>query len=82
MKLKAFFIIFPGLSVARNCLRPETAPLTILAINPHMHKMGPRGPKHYIFGDQFYSKNARMLRFHEFLHFYARKHMIILPEVD
>ena len=44
--------------------------------------MDPRVPKHYIFGDQFYSKNARMLRFHEFLHFYARKHMIILPEVD
>ena len=38
--------------------------------------MGPRGPKHYIFGDQFYSKNATMLRFYEFLHFYARKHMM------
>ena len=25
-------MIFQGLSVARNCLRPETAPLTILAI--------------------------------------------------
>ena len=24
-------MIFQGLSVARNCLRPETAPLTILA---------------------------------------------------
>ena len=23
--------------------------------------MGPRWPKHYIFGDQFYSKNARKL---------------------
>ena len=43
---------------------------------PHMHKMGPQRPKHYIFGDQFYSKNARILRFHEFLHFYSRKHMI------
>ena len=32
MKPKAFFIIFQGFSVARNCLRPETAPLTILAI--------------------------------------------------
>ena len=50
----------------------------------HMHKMGPRGQKHYIFGDQFYSKNARILRFHEFLHFYAMKtyDIIILPEVD
>ena len=28
--------------------------------------MDPRGPKHYIFGDHFYSKNARMLRFHVF----------------
>ena len=45
-------------------------------INPHMHKLGPRRPTHYIFGDQFYSKNARKLRFHVFLHFYARKHMI------
>ena len=44
--------------------------------NPHMHKMGPREPKHYIFGNQFYSKNARKLRFHVFLYFNARKHMI------
>ena len=44
--------------------------------NPHMNKMVPRGPKHYIFGVQFYSKNARILRFHEFLHFYAREQMI------
>ena len=42
-------------------------------LNPHMHKMGPRGS---IFGDQFYPKNVRRLRFHEFLHFYVRKHMI------
>ena len=28
------------------------------------------------FGDQLYSKNVRILRFHEFLHFCARKHMI------
>ena len=41
-----------------------------------MHKMDPRGPKHYIFGDQFYSKNPKMLRLHELLRFYARKHMI------
>ena len=34
-----------------------------------MHKMGPRGAKHYIFGDQFYSKNARKRRFHIFLNF-------------
>ena len=47
-----------------------------------MHKMGPQGPKHYIFADQFYSKNARKLRFHVFLHFNARKHDItILAEV-
>ena len=45
-------------------------------LNPHMHKVGPGGPKHYIFGDKFYSKNARKLRFHVFLHFNARKHMI------
>ena len=40
--------------------------------------MGPQGPKHYIFGDLFYSKNARKLKFHFslFFHFNARKHMI------
>ena len=42
-----------------------------------MHKMGPRGSKQYIFGDQFYLKNARILILHEFLRFYARKHMIL-----
>ena len=30
MKLKAFFIIFKSLSVAKNCLRPESAPLKSL----------------------------------------------------
>ena len=29
-------MIFQGLSVARNCLRPETAPLTILAIKTRL----------------------------------------------
>ena len=48
-----------------------------------MHKIGPRGPKHYILGDSFFSKNARKLRFYVFLHVNARKHdIIILPEVD
>ena len=32
IKQKAFFMIFQGLSLARNCLRPETVSLTILAI--------------------------------------------------
>ena len=46
-------------------------------------KNGFWGPKHYIFGNQLYSKNARMLRFHVFLHFNARKHDVtILSEVD
>ena len=30
---KAFFIIFKGLSVASNCLRPECLPLILLAIS-------------------------------------------------
>ena len=42
--------------------------------NPHMHKMGSQGPKHYVFGDHFSSKNARKLRFYVYLHFNARKH--------
>ena len=25
-------------------------------INPHMYKMGPCAPKHFVFGDHFYSK--------------------------
>ena len=44
--------------------------------NPHMHKMGPQGSKHYIFGDRFYSKNARKLKCYASLHFNARKHMM------
>ena len=31
MKEKSFFIIFKGLSVAKNYIRPENAPLIILA---------------------------------------------------
>ena len=45
--------------------------------NPHMHKMGHRRPKHYIFGYHFCSKNARRLRFYVFLHFNARKHIML-----
>ena len=41
-----------------------------------MHKMGRHGPKRYIFGDQFYSKNAKKLRLHVFLHFNDRKRLI------
>ena len=43
------------------------------------------GPKQYIFGDEFYSKSARQLRFHVFLvlHFHATKHDVtILHELD
>ena len=32
-----------------------------------MHKMDPRGPKRYIFGNHACSKNARKVRFHVFL---------------
>ena len=44
--------------------------------NPHTPKMDPWGPKHYIFGNHFSLKNARKLRFHVFLHFTAKNHMI------
>ena len=37
--------------------------------------LGRQGPKQYIFGDHFYSKNVRKLRFHVFLLFCVRKHM-------
>ena len=35
----------------------------------------PQGPKQYIFGDHFYSKNAKKFRFHVFLLFHVRKYM-------
>ena len=37
--------------------------------------LGPQGPKLYIFGNYFYSNNARKLIFHVFLLFHVRKHM-------
>ena len=46
------------------------------SFNPHVHKMGPRRSKHYIFGDHFYSKNSRKLRLHLFLHFNAKNNTI------
>ena len=39
--------------------------------------LGPRGPKHYTFGKQFYSKNAKKYRFNVSLHFHARKHILL-----
>ena len=42
MKLKVFFMIFQGLSVARNCLRPETAPLTLLDIKRELLRNFPK----------------------------------------
>ena len=50
--------------------------MAIALFNTLMHKMGPQGLRHYIFGDHFYSKNARSLKFHVFLHFKVEKHMI------
>ena len=38
--------------------------------------LGPQGFRHYIFGNHFYSKNARKLKFHVFLLFHARKYVI------
>ena len=38
VKQKAFFIIFRGLSVAKNSLRPESAPLNI-HYNPFVSKI-------------------------------------------
>ena len=39
-------------------------------------KKGHRNCKRHIFGEHFYSENARKLRFHVFLLFHARKHMM------
>ena len=52
-------------------------------INPHMHKMGPRGPKHCIFGDQFYWKKCQNAQIPWIPSFLSQKtyDMIILPEV-
>ena len=35
----------------------------------------PQGPKQYIFGGHFYSKNAKKLKFHVLFLFHARKYM-------
>ena len=56
--------------------------ISYYTFNSNIHKLGSQDPKQYIFGDQFYSKNARKFRFHVLLHFHARKHIIILSEVD
>ena len=45
----------------------KTFVLLVALLNLHMHKMGSRGSRHYIFGHHFYSKNARKLRYHVFL---------------
>ena len=37
MKQRAFFIIFKGFSVAKNCLRPESAPLNSFVHKPVTH---------------------------------------------
>ena len=36
MKEKTFFCNFEGLSVDKNCLRPETAPLIILPVKSEL----------------------------------------------
>ena len=53
-------------------------------INPHMHKIGPRRPKHYIFGNQFYSKKCQEAQIPCIPPFKCQKtyDIIILPEVD
>ena len=121
------FLLFRLSSVLSLFLKNVFLFISRFHFNPHMQKMGPRRPKHYIFGDHFYSKKlessssmyssilmlesiwhhftwsgsnsqdilngspetqalyfwrpfflkkARKLRFHVFLHFNARKHMI------
>ena len=63
MKPKAFFIIFQGFSVARNCLRPETAPLTILAIKRRLFCNFAKTLKSFYFmghsGTQSFKKNVK-----------------------
>ena len=76
-----------------NCIKifKKIKFLNALSINTHMHKilskmhkmLSSHGHKQYIFGDHFYSKNAKKLRFHVFLLFHVENICIlILPEVD
>ena len=59
MKQKAFFIIFKGLLVAKNCLRPESASLIgastenipYLSIVASQHKTKQRRVRHVMMGD-------------------------------
>ena len=65
-----------------GCTMSQKSPINNFAwikdtsqFNRHMHKIGPGGPKQYIFGNHSCSKNAITLTFHGFLHFIARKPM-------
>ena len=79
-----FTIFYEFLTITSDCntvivkivIQSDTHRL-LLNINPHMHKMGPLGLKHYSFGHQFYSKNVRMVRLNEFFNFHTIKHMIL-----
>ena len=42
MKYKAFFITFKGLSVARNCFRPESVPLRLQKGNTTLELVDPK----------------------------------------
>ena len=42
VKSKAFFIIFEGFSVAKNCLRPESVPLIIARFQVQYDQYFPR----------------------------------------
>ena len=71
----AFFYIYHTYVIVQECKWLKSV-LEYLAIeydrwfDPLIQEIG---PKLYIFGNQFYLKNARKLRFNIFLHFHVRK---------
>ena len=68
MKQKAFFMIFQGLSVPRNCLRPETAPLIMLAIKRGLLRNFAKNFK----GRHFMGQSSTGLRFSITIGFFAQ----------
>ena len=79
----SFTLIKPVYCLTRKTLKCNSLVQKIFCFSEKRHHivktalaLGPQGPKQYIFGDHFYSKNAKKLRFHAFFLFHVRKNMV------
>ena len=76
LQIQQYFYTLAGTITDQVCFTHGSTEWLSHSFKTHMNKMAPAGPNHYIFGDHFYSKNARKLKSHVFLHFNARKQMM------